>query len=160
MIPTTPEPQRRRDAFLRYALLVVWIVVIFFLSGYEGSMSQTSRFIRPILEFLFPAADEPTLHFIHGLVRKFAHFAEYAVLAFFGVRAFRTLAVFQSKNLAYAVAFLLVLSVAAVDETNQSFTTTRTGSILDVLLDVCGGTAMLAAVFLFEKRSFKLAHTP
>ena len=64
----------RRALLLQYAPVVFWIAVIFFLSSDQGSMSQTSRFIRPLLEFLFPAAPEETLLIYHGYIRKAAHF--------------------------------------------------------------------------------------
>ena len=73
---------------LRYVPLILWIGVILFASTTQGSMSKTSNFIRPILEFFFPNATEENLIIYHAYIRKLAHFVEYAVLAFFASRAF------------------------------------------------------------------------
>lgn len=117
-------------------------------------MSQTSVFVRPILEFLFPGATEETLILYHSYVRKLAHFVEYAVLAFWASRAFSNSSVKILQKFWYVFSFLLVVIIAAIDETNQSFTASRTGSIYDVLLDASGGLAMIL-IFLFYKFLFR-----
>ena len=43
-------------------------------------MSQTSRFIRPLIEFFFPGASPETILLIHAFIRKSAHFIEYGLL--------------------------------------------------------------------------------
>src|SRR5687767_8128567 len=78
----------RREQLMLYAPLLIWIAVIFFFSSSQGSMSHTSRIIRPLLEFLLPGAPEETLQFYHGIIRKLAHFSEYAILALLACRAF------------------------------------------------------------------------
>ena len=45
--------QKWREAVTVYAPLFLWIGVIFYFSSGQGSMAETSRFIRPLLEFLF-----------------------------------------------------------------------------------------------------------
>lgn len=141
---------RRRGRFFRYAPLVLWIGVVLFASTGSASMSQTSRFIRPLLEFLFPGAPEETLVSYHAYIRKLAHLTEYAVLAFFASRAFAG----SSKNILrkywFAFAFLLIVLIAAIDETNQSFLVSRTGSLYDVLLDATGGAVMILFLYLIE----------
>jgi hypothetical protein len=79
---------KRRERFILYAPLLIWIGVIFLLSSGQGASSRTSLIIRPILEFLFPAALPETIDFYHGVIRKFAHFTEYAVLGLLACRAF------------------------------------------------------------------------
>ncbi len=110
-------------------------------------MSHTSRFIRPLLEFLFPAAPEQTLLTYHGYIRKAAHFTEYAILAFLAVRALSIPATVRLHRWRYLLPLLLVVAVAAIDEFHQSFEISRTGSILDVMLDISGGVTMI--IFLW-----------
>lgn len=138
----------RRVLLLRYVPVVVWITVIFYLSSDQGSVSHTSRFIGPILEFLFPAATEQTLLIYHGYIRKAAHFAEYAILAFLAVRAFAASARLQKWR--YAFALLLSVCIAAIDEFNQSFNPSRTGSIYDFLLDCSGGLFAIGLYFIVD----------
>lgn len=148
------QKHERRERFFRYAPLVLWIGLILFLSTGQASMSNTSRFIRPLLEFLFPHAPEEILIVYHGYIRKLAHVAVYAVLAFWASRAFLSPSNEVLRRFWYFFAFLLVVGVASIDETNQSFVNSRTGSIYDVLLDAAGGAAMIV-FFYFVRRFFR-----
>jgi VanZ family protein len=141
--------KERRDTILRYAPLVIWIGVILFLGSGQGSMTRTSIIIRPILEFLFPSADELTLQLYHGYIRKLAHFTEYGVLAFLALRAFTGYAT------RYVAALVLVALIASIDEFNQSFEASRTSSVWDVLLDITGGLFVTAVCYFQQRRSLK-----
>lgn len=141
----------RRGRISRYAPLVLWIGVVLFASTGSASMSQTSRFVRPLLEFLFPGAPEETLVVYHAYIRKLAHLTEYAILALFASRAFAGSAKTFLRKYWFLVAFSVVVLIASIDETNQSFLASRTGSVYDVLLDVAGGTAMILILCLIKK---------
>lgn len=140
-----------RSSLARRAFLILWIGVIFFLSSGQGSMSNTSRFIGPLLHFLFPDSSAELLLVYHNFIRKFAHFAEYAVLAFFAFRAFSSAPQKFLQRFWFPVSLLLVFTIASLDEFNQSFLASRTSSFRDVLLDTLGGTAMLVFLLLFTK---------
>jgi VanZ family protein len=137
---------------IRYVPLILCIGLILFASTTQASMSNTSRFIRPLLEFLFPNSPESTLIIYHGYIRKLAHFTEYAVLAFLASRAFCYSGKKFLQKYWYASAFALVLFIASVDELNQSFNPTRTGSVYDVLLDCFGGLMMILSLSLIFGR--------
>ena len=139
----------RRMLLWQYAPVIFWIGVIFFLSSDHGSMPETSRFIRPLLQFLFPAAPEETLQIYHSYVRKAAHFTEYAVLAFLALRSL-AMTFFEISNLKYLLALATVVLIASIDELNQSFEISRTGSVRDVLLDISGGLVMIAVLWLVK----------
>ena len=140
---------RWRNRFLAFAPLFIWIAVIFYLSSDQGSMSRTSLFVRPLLEFFFPTANEATLQIYHGYVRKAAHLTEYAILGGLTVRAIYS--TFQSQTFTYLVAILIVAAVAIADEVGQSFRPTRTGSVTDVLIDIAGGTTLIGLVWLIAR---------
>ena len=108
-------------------------------------MDETSRFIRPLLEFLFPAVSAETITLYHAFIRKCAHFTEYAVLALLAYRALANV----KFRLIWPI--LIVVVIASLDEFNQSFEATRTGSINDVWLDIAGGTAMIAVIWVSGK---------
>ncbi len=125
----------RAFAFMdRYILLA---------STTQASMSNTSRFIRPLLEFLFPNTPEETLILYHGYIRKLAHLSEYAILAFWASRAFWSSSVNFLQKYWFIISLATVFLVASIDEYNQSFNLLRTGSIYDVWLDVSGGLWMI-----------------
>jgi VanZ family protein len=142
-----------RGRIIRYAPIILWIGVILYLGSDNGSMTQTSRFIGPLLHFLFPDAPESTIQMYHGYVRKSAHFFEYAVLA---ILTFRGMAASTSDaprpwRFIFPVVFVAV--IASIDEFNQSLGTTRTGSQWDVLLDISGGiSAMLVLAWVTSRR--------
>ncbi len=133
---------------VRYAPVLFWIGVIFYLSSGAGAMSETSRFVRPVLEFLFPSADAETIKAYHGYVRKFAHFAEYAMLAYFAARALLGSRIDLLRCNWTVFALGLVLLIASIDEIGQSFDPSRTGSLYDVMIDMAGGASMVLFIWL------------
>ena len=120
-----------------------------FASSASFSASNTSRIIRPLLLWLFPDISEASLAHVHLLVRKAAHFAEYAVLALLAARAFGTSRREKLRRRWWLAAFALVACVALADEYHQSFLPSRTGTIYDSLLDMTGGACALACVALW-----------
>jgi VanZ family protein len=149
---TDLERLDRRGRLIRYAPLILWIGVIFFLSSNQGSMAQTSRFIRPIIEFFFPSASPDTFLLVHAFIRKTAHFVEYALLTIFAARVCFGSSVQWLSKYWYLFSILLVLIIAAIDETNQSTNFSRTGSGWDVLLDLLGGIAAIFTLWIAKKR--------
>lgn len=135
-----------RGRLWRYGPVVAWACFVLFASSASFSASNTSRVIRPLLVWLFPGITEATLVGVHFLVRKTAHFTEYAVLALLGARAFRTSSRHALRQRWWLASFTLVAFVALVDEYHQSFLPARTGSIYDSLLDMTGGAFALACV--------------
>ena len=148
------EKQSWRRRLWRYGPLLAWACFVLFASSSSFSASNTSRIIRPLLLWLLPDISEESLAYVHFLVRKAAHFSEYAVLALLAARAFRTSHKPKLKELWWLAAFALVACVALADEYHQSFLASRTGTIYDSLLDMTGGAAALAcaALWLARKR--------
>ena len=124
-----------------------------------GSMAQTSRIIKPLIEFFFPGAAPDTFLLVHAAIRKTAHFVEYAILAFLASRAFVLSGSAAMRSRWAAGALALVIATAAIDELNQSFLATRTGSPWDVMLDLCGGLSAVLVVYAFRRRRSLAAHT-
>jgi len=138
----------------RYGPLVFWIGVIFYFSSSFGSFNQTSRFIRPILEFLFPAASPELLAVYHGYVRKLGHFTGYGILGVLAGIAFSSSSFTFLRRYWLPISFALVLTIALTDEWNQSFSSARTATIYDVFIDLAGGaTALLICYFAFGRRN-------
>ncbi|MGI8670784.1 MAG: VanZ family protein [Aridibacter sp.] len=136
----------------RYVPLILCIGLILFASTPNASSSETSRFIRPLLEFLFPNTPETTLIIYHKAIRKLAHLTEYSVLAFLASRAFWHSSKEFLQKYWYLFALFLVFIVASIDEINQSFDISRTGSVYDVVLDCFGGWSMIWLFFIFYSR--------
>lgn len=123
----------------RYVPLILCVALVLFLAGSAASMENTAGFLRPLLEILFPYADDTTLLAYIVYLRKFCHIAEYCVLALLAVRAFATSSKDFLRNWWYLAALALVIIIAAVDESIQSFNPLRTGTVFDVAIDLSGG---------------------
>lgn len=124
---------------------VAWAGVISILSTEVFSSDHTSRFIVPILRWLFPAAAPDTLVFLHTLVRKSAHLTEYFIFSIFLVRALRGNE--RGWTLRWAVwAIAIAASYAALDEFHQSFVASRTASPWDALIDTVGASVAQVVV--------------
>ncbi len=137
---------------VRYGPLVLWTGVILYASTDGFSSGNTSRIIRPILLWLFPEITEAQLGTVHLLIRKAAHFVEYAILAFLARRAFITSTREWLRNHWFALSLVFVVVVAAIDELHQSFVPERTGSIYDSGIDIAGGCTMLLFTAWYSRR--------
>ena len=141
-----------RGRLIRYAPILLWTGVILFLSTSQASMAETSRFIRPLIEFFFPSAAPDTFLLIHAFIRKTAHFVEYAVLGLFAARAFSNSSVNILRKYWTLFSVAIVVLIAVIDEINQSLGTSRTGSVWDALLDISGGISAILVFYLIRGR--------
>ncbi|MCA1591067.1 MAG: VanZ family protein [Acidobacteria bacterium] len=149
---STPErgAQTWRGRLWRYGPLVVWLGVISFASTGALSASNTSRIVRPLLLWLFPGITEGALLEVHFLVRKAAHFTEYAILALLAARAFLSSSRLALSRHWWLASFSLVAVYALLDEYHQSFVASRTASIYDSMIDAAGGACALLLLLLWQ----------
>ena len=131
---------------------VAWMALILWLGSDTGSAERTGRLILPALRFVFPTASPLQLDAMHAGIRKLAHLTEYALLAFWVVRALARSSYLSLRNSRYLLAVVLVLVIASLDEFNQSFEPSRTSTVWDVGLDLVGGAAMAVILKLFDLR--------
>jgi VanZ family protein len=106
--------------------VILWAALILSAANDQFSDQQTAGW----LDRLFGSAPR----IVNVVVRKSGHVLAYAVLALLAWRARPSL----------AGAMLIVIAVAAADESMQAMTHTREGSVFDVLLDASGGLLALA----------------
>lgn len=119
---------------------------ISFASTGNFSAGNTSRIIGPLVLWLFPDTSPETMLVIHGVTRKIAHLAEYALLGILAARAFRRSPGQRLRARWFLASLALIVVYALVDEYHQSFVPSRTGSIYDSLIDMTGGLAALVIV--------------
>jgi len=116
------------------------------------SAEHTSRIIVPLLRWLIPTISPLTLIRVEFFVRKAAHVSEYAILAVLFYRAF-VHTVFQSRRaLSAGLVLLSCAAYAASDEFHQSFVPSRTATLRDVMIDVCGATLAVLLYWLIATR--------
>jgi VanZ family protein len=134
----------------RYLPLIAWLAFISFASSDSFSAPNTSRIIGPLILWLFPNTSPETLAVVHFIMRKIAHFTEYAILGFLAARAFRTSPRPAISQRWFLICVTLVVVYALTDEYHQTFVPSRTASIFDSLIDMAGG---LTALIVIRKRS-------
>lgn len=130
------------------------MVIIFSASADNQSYRHSSIYFEPLLHWLFPKMPAAQVELLHHLFRKTCHMLEYAILAALCWRAIRRSTTNTLKNWRWdeaGLALALVFAYAASDELHQTFVPTRTGQIPDVMVDVVGGAAGLALLWLRQK---------
>ena len=76
---------------------------------------------------------------LHHIIRKCAHFTEFALESFFVAKTLAAFRVRRQTWLAYAL--LIGLLTAVIDENIQLYSIGRSGQVTDVLLDFSGTIA-------------------
>jgi len=127
------------------------MMLVTFVFGTDLFSSENTRpIIRWIMQwFLGAGTDVKTVGGGEGILRKSAHFLEYALLAYLWFRALRGEHERKWKWSWFALALLATILWATVDELQQGFIShNRTGNPWDVVLDSSGGLTALVLVFL------------
>jgi len=124
-----------------WSAVLAWMAVVSYLSTDAFSAENTHRYIDPILRFLFPQISNAAILTAHSLVRKAAHFLEFAVLSGLAYWAFRggRLPLWSPRWMFRALLFSSLY--AACDEIHQAFTISRTPSLFDSGIDIAGAAA-------------------
>jgi VanZ family protein len=136
----------------RYGPVILWMVFISIFSTAGFSSINTSRFIGPLLLWLFPNISETKLASIHLLIRKVGHVTEYAILAFLIRRAFVTSSKSFIQRNWFELGLLIIICYSLLDEFHQSFVPSRTASLYDSAIDIAGGLSVLLILKLYDKR--------
>ncbi len=121
----------------RYAPPVIWMLLIFVVSGDLGSMNNTSGFLVPLIRSFFSEISSETLSWILFAIRKSGHLFEYAVLAILWLNALGAGDEGIVRHPA-RIALLFTVVYAGLDEVHQGFVKSRTGSVVDVGIDTLG----------------------
>jgi VanZ family protein len=138
-----PGSRPGSEIALAWFWVVAWIAIIQIFASGSFSANETSRFIGPLLRWLFPDADAESVAAAHFAIRKASHLVEYALLALLALRAFQLSLDWPLAWLA-AASLALALAVAVVDESRQAAAASRTGALSDVALDMTGAASALA----------------
>ena len=148
---------------LSITAVVLWMGVIFLLSAQTGenSGSTSGNIVKILVNFLWRNFEELSvqkqreiMEIFQLIVRKGAHFTEYAVLAVLAANALRTYGVTQKQS--WGVPVLVCLVYAVTDEVHQLFVAGRACRALDVCIDTAGGifgtACFMLVCFLLSKR--------
>ena len=144
----------RHQLLKTWIAAILWLIVIAIESTSYLSAHNTSRFLYPLLHFLF-GVTRATFEPIHFYIRKGGHVFGYGLLSILLFRAWReTLPALGNPKWTFRWANISVLGtalVASLDEWHQSYIPSRTGSVQDVILDTCAGIGAQVVLFLWAR---------
>lgn len=139
-----------------------WMGVIFWMSAQTGDQSggASEAIVRWLVSVFYPGFQQLSqvrqtaiLEVCHTILRKGAHFAEYAVLSMLIANAL------QRYTLPKRLYWLLPVAGSAVyaltDEVHQYFVPDRACRLLDVAIDTCGaifGMCLFAAILALGRK--------
>ena len=115
--------------------------VIFGFSTDHFSSYETGSFFDEVMGQIFPWMEAEWIRVLHYLTRKMGHLTEYAILAILWARALFQSGPWRGQLGKVRLLWILGLVVlyAGFDEWHQSWSSRRTGSAVDVLIDGVGG---------------------
>lgn len=138
MYVTEPGQSSKRIRRAWTTAFLIWLCVVWVHSLMPGDASSAESsgvvfLVRPVFE-LFGIYDESLMTLV---VRKAAHFSEYAILTFLGWNMLE--AWFGKTRKARLLSLAVWLLVPCVDECIQLAVPGRAGMPTDVLIDMAGG---------------------
>jgi VanZ family protein len=133
-------------------IAIAWMLLIFVGSSNVLSAEHTSRFLTPLLRWVYPAISPSAIATVHFVVRKLGHFTEYALLALLLWRALRSSLIGKADGIVAMICFAIAALYAASDEFHQAFIPTRTPSPRDVLIDCIGAAFAVALCWSAARR--------
>lgn len=135
----------KKKIILKSCFLFIWMVIIFLLSNQKGSdSSNLSNGMLYTIFKTFSLANSLINDYLFVLIRKLAHFTEYLIL---GILVLNLLKEFKIKNIFIISAYTCLL-YATIDEIHQLFINSRSGSIIDVMIDFFG---VLVGLFIYYR---------
>ncbi|MDO4805482.1 MAG: VanZ family protein [Lachnospiraceae bacterium] len=140
-----------------YVPAIIWMIVIFRLSGQVGKVSSSLSFkvtakIVYIIELVRRGDNADAVMIamkLHPIIRKLAHMAEYGILYILLALSF-----LASTRATRAMAYAVIMSAiyAGLDEFHQSFVADRSAQVTDVCIDMAG--VLMAVTFALLIYSF------
>ena len=154
LVSTQVSNTRRGVRFWIWTWLPValGIVMIMIESTETFGGNHTSRWLRPIFQWLFgPIGDEPWEH-IHLALRKTGHFIGYGLIGLAWLRAWWFTLPHSRFRTDMLLAMLGTAAIASLDEWHQSFLPNRTSSVWDVLIDCTGALTLQLIVYIYMRK--------
>lgn len=136
--------------YLKLALLVIWLGVIFFLSNQTGEVSGnlSNGLLKTIANIFRITNIEQFIVKYQVLIRKTAHFIEYFIL---GLLIYLNIYEFSKKE-NITISIILCGLYAITDELHQLFVSDRVFMVGDIILDTVGGIIGILLIYLILKK--------
>lgn len=144
-------PSRRKGRIALWITALASAAAILTLGTSLFSIVRTSAMLDPWLARLVPGLSADALYKLQVLVRRSAHFAEYAILFLF--------LNFGPLRGRPVIALMVCVGCASLDEALQTLRPSRSGTIFDVALDSSGAATMLVLAMPYWDRQRRLRET-
>lgn len=131
---------------------ILWMGIIFVMSSSLFGSDETGTLVQDVIRYFYPSATPEDIETINFVVRKAAHFTEYAVLAVLWHRGLAGGSGLDTRD-RVVTAFVISAVYAASDEFHQSFVPGRTPAVADVLLDSSGAAFACLLLWLGHKKA-------
>lgn len=112
--------------------------VIHSLINGDNSLAESDYVVSLIIKYIYPTDNAHTISSITFLVRKLAHFSEFALLFSFFNCFMISHTSYKNKALAFVTLFALIF-LPLLDETVQYFSPGRSPMVYDIWIDALGG---------------------
>lgn len=141
---------------IKLLLILICMGWIFFLSSdtAEASSQKSSKVIVKVTEtvlhrYLNSKEKKYYVRKFVKIVRKSAHFSLYFLLGLFVISFLMEYMALSWKSIIYTILFVFLY--ACSDEIHQLFISGRSGEVMDVFIDTCGGMFSVIVYFCFKK---------
>lgn len=144
---------------LNFALLIGWMILIFYFSSQIGEVSsEKSKIVIYMFNVLGLDLNTYFGNIATLIVRKMAHFTEYFILF---ILTYNVVKYYFKKGKLFFVSYIITVSYAMTDEFHQLFVPGRAGALKDVLIDSTGGLfgILIVIIFIKIKKRMNLANT-
>ena len=132
--------------------VAMMVGLMYYFSTDVFSADNTRNIFEKIFLWFSPRASKRAILTFNYILRKSAHFTEYAILGGLLFRAFRAGNPVRWRFKWALQSFVFAAAWALVDELHQSFTRKRGASIWDSLLDSSGALFMLIVIWMVFRR--------
>ncbi|MBQ8472478.1 MAG: VanZ family protein [Bacilli bacterium] len=144
--------QDKFNKIISLIFLIIWLLLIFYFSNQQGSVSEnSSNTIINLLDKIFKLfnqnIDITSLNYIAFLVRKSAHMFLYFILYLLTYYAMYEFNIKKRIYLSLIFCFLYAIS----DEIHQLFIPRRSFQITDILIDTIGASIAFIPIILKNK---------
>ena len=142
-------------------LVLTSLSALFFISNSlasaEGSSAESGFFVSFIADNIFHTSTPEMISSITFIVRKLAHFTEFALFFAFFNSFMISLDLYKNRLYCFLTMFLALL-VPLLDETTQYLSPGRTPKVYDIWVDAAGcifGIVVSAVIFCLCRRKSK-----
>jgi VanZ family protein len=148
------KPKSARHWTYYWIPALIWLALVALFSSGSFGAQNTGGVLAWVMRTFHIVLTAKQFAFLHGLIRKSAHFCAYGLLSALFFRAWRGASAGWRWTWA-VLALLVALATSSSDELHQHFTPGRTGAISDVELDMTGATFAQLMIVAFTARRRK-----